>query len=62
MGEYTDKELRDIIENEGFSYAVQDYLDPDSIEDGTTKKLWADAKEALDKLAKHLKLDEEDNE
>ena len=62
MSKMTDKDLRDVIENEGFGYAVQDYLDPDQIEDKATKELWLDAKEALDKLAEHLKLDEEDSE
>ena len=62
MSKTTDKELRDIIENGGFSYAVQDYLDPDNIGDEKTKRLWVKAKEALDDLAKHLRLNEEYDE
>jgi len=52
------EELKYVIEEEGLAYAIQDYLDPDRIEDIETKTLWLNAKEALDKLSRHLNLND----
>lgn len=48
---YSVEELNEIIENEGLSGAILDYLDdPDNIEDDTVRRLWNDAKAALEDL------------
>ena len=53
---YDDEELKDIIDNEGFGYAVQYYLNPEKIECEDTKRLWIEAAKAMDALAEHLAL------
>jgi hypothetical protein len=53
-----DIEVRDIIENEGLEYAVLHYMDESSIDSTKTAKLWKVAREALQALSKHLKLED----
>ncbi len=43
-------EISEIIEQEGLGYAVQHYLNAAACADPEMKKLWAQAKEALDKI------------
>lgn len=44
------KKVAEIVEIEGLGYAVQHYMNGDSIKDSELSKLWDDAKEALDKI------------
>lgn len=55
---YSDKDLRNIIEDEGLDYAVRFYLSEECIEDEDTQKLWRQARIALEKLAAHLELED----
>ena len=53
---YSDTDLRNVIENEGFGYAIYGYMNPNEIESPETKRLWLAAYEAMVALAKHLKI------
>jgi len=44
----------DVIENEGLSYAVQDYCSGSTFKDPTTAELWDAAEAALDTLVRYL--------
>lgn len=55
---WSDEDLYNLVQNEGLSYAVQYYLNPDKIESEETKKLWLNAREALNALSKHLDVDD----
>lgn len=49
------EEVKAIIEDEGLGYAVQSYMDEDSIEDPELAKAWKEARAALDKIEELLK-------
>lgn len=55
MGEYTNGDAVDILENEGTGYAVQHYIDGDSFKDPETRRLWNEAALALNELESHLR-------
>lgn len=55
MDKHTNEELVEIAENEGLGYMVMHYTSPDSCEDEETKKLFTEARDALNKLAKHIR-------
>ncbi len=44
------EDVFDVIEKEGFGYAIQCYLSADRIEDERLKQLWSEAKERLDEI------------
>lgn len=41
------KQVADVIRSEGLGYSVQNYIDPESIEDETLSRLWGQAEEVL---------------
>ena len=51
---YSNDELRDIVENEGLGYAVQDYVNPEFIEDQDLREKWEQAKNLLDEIEEAL--------
>lgn len=53
-----DIEVRERVEQEGLDYAVRHYMDGSSIQNPVTAKLWDEAATALEKLAKHLRLED----
>lgn len=50
----TNQEVICIIEDEGFGYAVHDYISADSIEDKELAEKWKAAKLALDAIEDYL--------
>jgi len=52
----TNEEVKDIIDNEGLGYAIQDYMSSDDFEDAQLAKLWDKASEALNAVTKYLGL------
>jgi len=53
---YSKSEVKEIVESEGLGYAVQDYMSADDINDPKLRKLWHNAKVALDALSSYLRL------
>ena len=47
---YSVEEVAEIIEAEGIGYAVQEYLNPNSIEDEKLAKLWKQAQDILKEI------------
>lgn len=56
--QYDDFEVRDRVEQEGLDYAVRHYMDASSCKNPETARLWQEAADALNALAKHLHLDD----
>ena len=52
--EYSNEEVRDIIEQEGFGYAVTCYMGPTAIADPRIKVLWKQAQDAMKELENAL--------
>jgi len=48
------QEVGIIIQIEGLEYSITDYLSPHQIEDETLRKLWTEAREAIDKIDRYL--------
>lgn len=42
MRTYTNAEIADVIESEGFEYAIRDYVNADQIEDADVRAMWSD--------------------
>lgn len=51
---YTNKELSEIVENDGLSVAIQSSVDADWIQDPELKDLFTRAKELLDEIEDKL--------
>lgn len=51
---YDYQQLADLIENEGFGYAIQNYLSWKDIEDKQIAKQWKIAADAMNKIEKIL--------
>ena len=58
MRQYDDFEVQAIAEEEGLEYAVRHYMSADCCKNPETQKLWREAAGALERLAKHLHLDD----
>lgn len=54
VGEYTNREAGEILEDEGIEYAVRHYCDGSYFKDETTGKLWDASAKSLNALVKHL--------
>lgn len=50
----TIEEVKDIIIKEGVGYAVEEYLNPDSISDPGLSELWKNAQESLTKIRDYI--------
>ena len=50
----SNQDLLDMIDVEGFGYAIEDYVNPADIDDPETRALWSAAKEAMSNLNAHL--------
>ncbi len=51
---YSNKEIATIVRVEGLGYAIQDYLNPKSIEDNELAHLWKIAKDAMNEIERKL--------
>lgn len=56
----SNKQVNSIVESEGLGYAVEHYLDANSIADPELSKLWATAADALKKISTILEQFDED--
>jgi hypothetical protein len=54
LGDRTNGDAVDIIENEGIAYAVMHYIDGNEFKDGETAFRWRRAALALELLKEHL--------
>lgn len=55
MKKYTNKQVAEIVENEGLGYAVQHYMSSEDIKDKELAKQWEVAKGALNTITNILK-------
>lgn len=54
---YSNEDLIDIIDNEGLDYTILYYLNVNDIEDPTLRKLFKQAKDALEQIQEILGID-----
>jgi hypothetical protein len=54
MREYSDAEVKQIVEDEGLGYAVMYYMGSDRIETPKLKQLWDEASLAMHRLEEYL--------